>query len=244
MNIDLKAVATGKQQTWLPAKEVKKLLGISKVALHNSRGRFVTKQALSNGGAQYLFLLSSLPGDAQASIYRQSRLPFSPPRGRTHRPPTSYPLLFSRYGAGTCPPPAPSSSAIPEKLKTIALARFDLVTAWKAHRLSYIRSKRRLKADEDFESAYNSGLLLPAIFERIGKADVTTVKRWHRKLEGTSDWTRLAPMELSQIGTLAGPGRKKDISGLSAPSEPAQHRRGYAHNQGCHEQAWNRFPFL
>jgi putative transposase len=56
-----------------------------------------------------------------------------------------------------------------------------------------MKSKRRLKADEDFESAYNSGLLFPTIFERLGKLDITTVKRWHRKLEGTNDWTRLVP---------------------------------------------------
>lgn len=110
VNIDLKAVATGKQQTWLPAKEVKKLLGISKVALHNSRGRFVTKQALSNGGAQYLFLLSSLPGDAQAK-YLQAIAPSiqpTPEDGHTGLLPvirSSFPLRSRGLVRPLLPPP-------------------------------------------------------------------------------------------------------------------------------------------
>ncbi len=190
MNIALKAAAAGQQQIWLPAKEVKNLLGISRVALHKSRGRFVTKQATSNGGAQYYFLLSSLPGDAQAK-YLQTIQPSSEDRRTGSLPATNSSFPATEQGADK--PPALPSSAIPEKLKTIALARFDLVAAWEVHRRTYAKSKRRLKADEDFESAYNSGLLLPVIFKRLGNIDITTIKRWHRKLEGANDWTRLVP---------------------------------------------------
>jgi putative transposase len=181
---------TTEQQIWLPAREAGILLRASKKSLHKNRNRYITKQAIGNGGTQYLFLLSSLPGDVQAK-YLQTIQPTSEDGHTSFLPVTR--SSFSAREQGTYPPPAPSSHAIPEKLKAVALARYDLVTAWQAHRLSYIKSKRRLKADDDFESVYNSGLLLPVIFERLGRVDITTVKRWHRKLEGTRDWTRLVP---------------------------------------------------
>jgi len=97
---------------------------------------------------------------------------------------------------GRAVPPLPVpvvAPMVPNKFKTIALARLDLVAAWQEHRQHYKAPKARLKTDQDFEQAYNMGLLMPRIYEILGAVDISTVKRWHRTLSGSSDWTLLVP---------------------------------------------------
>jgi len=99
--------------------------------------------------------------------------------------------IASGRGASTLP--ALPSPSIPEKLRAIALARFDLVKAWKEHRALYGSPKSLLKADRDFEKAYNTGRLLPDVFKVVGSVDIRSIKRWGQALNGTDDWTRLVP---------------------------------------------------
>jgi putative transposase len=53
--------------------------------------------------------------------------------------------------------------------------------------------KNLLNADNDFERTYNTGLYLPAVYNVLGNVDIRSIKRWHQKLEDTSDWIRLVP---------------------------------------------------
>lgn len=86
-----------------------------------------------------------------------------------------------------------SPDAIPEKLKTIATARLDLVAAWYEHRQRKGESEGLLKADDIFEKSYNTGLLIPAVYNLLGNVDLRTIRRWSQKLDNTHDWTRLVP---------------------------------------------------
>ncbi len=197
------------QPVWLPVKEAAELLGTSKRTVQRNRGQFITTETRANGGTSYLLLLSSLPAAAQEKYSQAieptkadgaegtSSLPTpsdSPiPDGARGQAPAA-PSGTSVCGRGDRSLPArPSSSAIPEKLKAIALARVDLVTAWRKFRRDFAKPRRCLKADEEFQSLYNSRLPYPLIFQHLGEVDVTTIRRWHRELEGTSDWTLLVP---------------------------------------------------
>ncbi len=201
MNAPVPIAKTGTEHIWLTAKETRKLLDISKASLHKSRQQFITKPIAGNGGKQYLFLLSSLPSRAQEK-YLQALQHLSEDRNAGPMVPAVPSSLSTvKQGAWSAPvSPSFSSSAIPEKFKAIALARFDLVMAWQKYRRDFAKPKKRLEADEEFELMYKTGLLYPLIFKHLGEVDITTTKRWHRELYGTADWTYLVPRWNCEFG--------------------------------------------
>ncbi|MBP7527561.1 MAG: transposase [Syntrophorhabdaceae bacterium] len=182
---------------WLPARQAANLIGVSKVVFHKNRkaGLYVVEARRGNGGEQYYVRLDSLPLHAQAGYY--SSLPH--PQAVSHKETlkavsSGEPSFVQGRAERMLLVPVSPDSMVPENLKTIALARLDLVTAWRDHRRLYGGSHgMRLKADGTFEKAYNMGLLLPQVFEVLGKVDLSTVYRWHRTLAGTADWTLLVP---------------------------------------------------
>jgi len=92
------------------------------------------------------------------------------------------------------PVPASHGMMVPANLKTIALARLDLVRAWQDYRcLNGAAHGERLKTDREFANAYNLGILLPQAYQILGKVSIKTVYRWHRDLAGSADWTLLVP---------------------------------------------------
>ncbi len=92
--------------------------------------------------------------------------------------------------------PAPSFSeaaGIPEKAKTEARAKTDLVAMWRGYREATRRGRPLAEIDAEFELAYNGGHLLPALFSRLGTVDTKSLYRWSKKLGDTLDFTLLAP---------------------------------------------------
>lgn len=110
--------------------------------------------------------------------------------------PSGQTSLFTPKGQGVFrteqPFPAlpPTHDGISEKGKQIALARFELLRAWKA-----VRSNNGsiTKATDDFLSVYNSGLSHPGLFAALGKITRGTLYRWDEAIDDSSDWTLLVP---------------------------------------------------
>lgn len=84
----------------------------------------------------------------------------------------------------------PNSDGISDKGKKIALARFELLRAWKTARSN---NGSITKATDDFLQMYNTGLSLPGLFEKLGKVTRGTLYRWDEAIEDSSDWTLLVP---------------------------------------------------
>ncbi len=82
------------------------------------------------------------------------------------------------------------SLPISPKGRAIALARLDLLRAWQEYRTAHIRAT---DADREFASAYNAGVLFPALQTTLGPVSVQTLYRWKSALGETRDWTRLVP---------------------------------------------------
>jgi putative transposase len=87
-------------------------------------------------------------------------------------------------------PALPPSEGISAKGKQIALARFQLLRAWKAVRGS---NGSITKATDNFLRAYNAGISHPAIFEVLGNVTRGTLYRWDETIEDGSDWQMLVP---------------------------------------------------
>lgn len=182
---------------WLPAKKAASLIGISKVAFHKNRkaGLYVAEARRGNGGEQYYVRLDSLPVHAQTEYYSSLPHPQAVNQGEALKTVSSgEPSFVQGRAERMLPVPASPDSMIPQNLKAIALARLDLVKAWREHRRLFGSSHgMRLKADGTFKETYNMGLLLPQVFEVLGKVEMSSVYRWHRALAGSADWTLLVP---------------------------------------------------
>jgi len=189
--------STNCSEIWLSAKKAANLIGVSKVAFHKHRktGLYVVEARRGNGGEQYYVRLDSLPLPAQARYYSF----LSHPQAVTHKETikavsSGEPSFVQGRAERMLPVPVSPDSIFPDNLKTIALARLDLVTAWRDHRRIFGSSHgSRLKADADFEKTYNMGLILSQVFQVLGKVDMNTIYRWHRALAGSADWTLLVP---------------------------------------------------
>ena len=80
---------------------------------------------------------------------------------------------------------------VPEKAKSIALARKDLVRHWEAFRSG---KKNKAAADKEFEDLYNSKALSIAIFSVLGEVSVKTLSRWAKMLkDGNNKYEVLLP---------------------------------------------------
>ncbi|MBF0556281.1 MAG: Mu transposase C-terminal domain-containing protein [Nitrospirae bacterium] len=92
------------------------------------------------------------------------------------------------------PAPASSSNCYSPEARQIALARFDLLTAWQKYRAEDNGS--RSKADEKFLAGYSAGVILPDITEIIGKVSLRTLYGWQKALNdgaNSGDWQNLLP---------------------------------------------------
>lgn len=181
---------------WLPAKEAATLLEMSKAAFHKNRraGLYLAKVRSGKGGQQYYVRLDSLPVSAQTKYY--SSLPQTiDPNEAIHAVSTCVVPSFAKGRAERMlPVPASQGIMVPANLKTIALARLDLVRAWLDYRsLNGAAHGARLKADREFQKAYNMGILLPQAYQVLGKVSIKTVYRWYQNLAGSADWTLLVP---------------------------------------------------
>ena len=84
-----------------------------------------------------------------------------------------------------------SETPLPPEAKKVALARLDMLRAWEGFRKSY---KKVGEADEEFLSAFNSGIIYKNIYEIIGDVSIKSLYRWKDLLGDGSDWTKLVPL--------------------------------------------------
>lgn len=96
---------------------------------------------------------------------------------------------------GSCLPAIPSTGLpeAPEKAKAEARAKADLVATWRGYRENNRKSGQLGAIDREFEQAYNTGLLFPVLFSKLGPVDIKSLYRWAAKLGDTLDWTLLVP---------------------------------------------------
>jgi hypothetical protein len=90
-----------------------------------------------------------------------------------------------------------SSSGCPfsEKARQVALARIDLLRAWEEYRESHPHGSQT-RATGEFLALYNSGQLLPKVYETLGKVSKSTLYNWKARLGTSSDWRKLAPGQI------------------------------------------------
>jgi len=184
---------------WLTTKEAAEILEISVRACNKNRrsGKYVSIIFHGKGGDQYKILLSSLPPHAQqqylSSFISNSSNHTQDRNGTAVVAVSPVPSSFSLRQAESILPASTSILMVPDKFKAIALARFDLITAWQEHRGKYGTTKKLEETDLLFEKTYNMGLLLPRVYQTLGSVDIFSIKRWHRTLSNSSDWTLLVP---------------------------------------------------
>jgi putative transposase len=106
-----------------------------------------------------------------------------------NRPPA--PCGHSEQGQGYL---FPVPDFFPEKAKRAALARVDLIKAWKEYRKGY---KKITDADNEFIDIYSSNILYKNLHDILGNVSIKTLYRWNKELVGTMDWTRLIPGHFS-----------------------------------------------
>jgi len=78
-----------------------------------------------------------------------------------------------------------------EKSQKIALARMDLIRVWKDYRKDH---RKVTDADKEFIDIYNSGLIYKNLYDVLGGKATKTLYTWNKELAGTTDWTRLIPL--------------------------------------------------
>lgn len=84
-----------------------------------------------------------------------------------------------------------SETPLPPAAKKVALARMDLLRAWEGFRKSY---KKVAEADEEFLTAFNSGILYKNIYETLGNVSIKSLYRWKDLLGDSSNYTKLVPL--------------------------------------------------
>lgn len=87
--------------------------------------------------------------------------------------------------------PLPFDDGMSAKSRQVALARMDILKAWEEYRRTHAGNKTDL--DNEFEKAYNTGIILRNIRTVLGETSVQTLYRWKKSLSCTGDWKLLAP---------------------------------------------------
>jgi len=132
------------------------------------------------------------PGADRGKVYLSgpSATPFGPPghgeSGKSLVPCGNY---VEQVRIGVMPAPA----AFSEKAKEKAVARVDLVRAWREYRKDH---HKRMDADREFQDGYSTGFIQKNLYAELGKVSIKTLHKWHKELGGTLDWTRLIPLNL------------------------------------------------
>ncbi|WP_170920684.1 Mu transposase C-terminal domain-containing protein [Desulfacinum hydrothermale] len=80
----------------------------------------------------------------------------------------------------------PLPLGMPERAKSLGLARYRLVHAFR-DAVENVPWGERAKARKSFLTAYHSGRLLPEVYERLGKVSLKTLYRWDKRLREADD---------------------------------------------------------
>ena len=124
-------------EKYITIKELAELKSVSTRAIRLSRGKYITREITVKGGKSFEILLSSIEPELQEKYY------------------SKFIQISSKKQL-----PALLDFHKPDKAKTIALARLDLLNLWKKERKN---QQNKTQFDTDFLSAYNAQALYPEI---------------------------------------------------------------------------------
>ena len=155
--------------------EIKGLTSNRSLRLAIQKGKYIAREVKVFGGTSYEILYSSLEPEVQEKLQDK---------------------LIKEATQSNCTALVPLDTKpkyptfIAESAKLTALARVDVVKA-----LQNIRSKYKTKkeADSVFLDLYNSGMLLPKVYQFLGSISVGTLHRWLWAYEDCEDYRVLLP---------------------------------------------------
>ena len=154
-------------EKYITIKELAELKGVSTRAIRLSLKKYVTREITVKGGKSFEILLSSIEPDLQEKYYSK---------------------IIPTYEVKQLP--TPTNFHKPDKAKTIALARLDLLNLWKNQRKN---QSNKTQFDKDFLSAYNAQVLYPEISSKLGNVSIGTLQRWKRILGNSNNYELLIP---------------------------------------------------
>ena len=155
------------EEKYITIIELAELKGVSTRAIRLSKGKYQTKDVVVKGGKSFKILLSSIEPEMQEKYYSK---------------------IIPSYNKKLLPIPIDFHK--PDKAKTIALARLDLLNLWKNQRKN---QQNKTQFDTDFLSAYNAQVLYPEIYAKLGKVSIGTLQRWKRVLGNSNNYEFLIP---------------------------------------------------
>ncbi len=155
------------EEKYITIIELAELKGVSTRAIRLSKGKYQTKDVVVKGGKSFKILLSSIEPEMQEKYYSK---------------------IIPSYNKKLLPIPIDFHK--PDKAKTIALARLDLLNLWKNQRKN---QQNKTQFDTDFLSAYNAQILYPEIYAKLGKVSIGTLQRWKRVLGNSNNYELLIP---------------------------------------------------
>ncbi len=160
-------------ETELTVRDIADVLDITERAVRKrAQGeRWVTAGKKARGGRQKQYPVNMLPLDVRQAIAMHQADQTS-----------MVPAASSRVPA-TMPSGLP---AVPDQSKELGLAKYRLVHAWRSARKTAPWGKKCEAADA-FVIAYNTGRLLPGIYNQVGEIAAPTLRALDRKLAKHGD---------------------------------------------------------
>ena len=154
-------------EKYITIKELAELKGVSARAIRLSLKKYVIREITVRGVKSFEILLSSIEPELQEKYYLK---------------------IIPTYEIKQLP--APIDFHKPDKAKTIALARLDLLNLWKNQRKN---QQNKMQFDTDFLSAYNAQVLYPEIYAKLGNVSIGTLQRWKRFIGNSNNYELLIP---------------------------------------------------
>ena len=155
--------------------EIKGLTSNRSLRLAIQKGKYIAREVKVFGGTSYEILYSSLEPEIQEKLQDE---------------------LIKEATQSKCTALVPLDTKpkyptfIAESAKLTALARVDVVKALQNIRARYNTKK---EADSVFLDLYNSGMLLPKVYQFLGSISVGTLHRWLWAYEDCEDYRVLLP---------------------------------------------------
>ena len=155
--------------------EIKGLTSNRSLRLAIQKGKYIAREVKVFGGTSYEILYSSLEPEVQEKLQDE---------------------LIKEATQSKCTALVPLDTKpkyptfIAESAKLTALARVDVVKALQNIRAKYNTKK---EADSVFLDLYNSGMLLPKVYQFLGSISIGTLHRWLWAYEYCEDYRVLLP---------------------------------------------------
>ena len=155
--------------------ELKGLKSNRSLRLAIQKGKYIAREVKVFGGTSYEILYSSLEPEVQEKLQDE---------------------LIKEATQSSCTALVPLDTKpkyptfIAESAKLTALARVDVVKALQNIRAKYNTKK---EADSVFLDLYNSGMLLPKVYQFLGSISIGTLHRWLWAYEDCEDYRVLLP---------------------------------------------------